>query len=66
MVQVSPDAHGRITLPKELVEYAGIESAAVVVGCFDYAEIWAQEAYDRMKAEEDVSALLSELESLGL
>lgn len=66
MVQVSPDSQGRITLPKELVEYAGIESAAVVVGCFDYAEIWAQEAYDRMKAQEDVSALLSELESLGL
>ena len=64
--KVTPDSQGRITLPKELVEYARIESAAVVVGCFDYAEIWAQEAYDRMKAEEDVSALLSELESLGL
>lgn len=66
MVQVSPDSQGRITLPKELVEYAGIEGSAVVVGCFDYAEIWAEEAYDRMKSEEDVSAMLAELESLGL
>ena len=66
MAQVSPDSQGRITLPKELVEYAGIEGSAVVVGCFDYAEIWAEATYDQMKANEDVSALLSELESLGL
>ncbi len=66
MVQVSPDSQGRITLPKELVEHAGIEGSAVVVGCFDYAEIWAEAAYDRMKSEEDVSAMLAELESLGL
>ncbi len=66
MVQVSPDSQGRITLPKELVEYAGIDGSAVVVGCFDYAEIWAEDAYDRMKSEEDVSAMLAELESLGL
>ena len=66
MVQVSPDSQGRITLPKELVEYAEIDGSAVVVGCFDYAEIWAEDAYDRMKSEEDVSAMLAELESLGL
>lgn len=66
MVQVSPDSQGRITLPKELVEYAGIECSAVVVGCFDYAEIWAEEAYDQMKSSENVSELLSELEALGL
>ena len=66
MVQVSPDSQGRITLPRELADYAEIESSAVVVGCFDYAEIWAEEAYDRMKSEENVGELLAELESLGL
>ena len=66
MVQVSPDSQGRITLPKELVEYAGIEGSAVVVGCCYYAEIWAEDAYDRIKAAEDVSDLRAELESLGL
>lgn len=66
MVQVSPDSQGRITLPRELVEYAEIESSAVVVGCFDYAEIWAEAAYDQMKSSEDVAELLSELEALGL
>ena len=66
MVQVSPDSQGRITLPKDLVDHASIEKGAVVVGCCDYAEIWAEEVYDRMKAEENLPMLLAELESLGL
>ena len=66
MVQVSPDSQGRITLPKDLVDHALIEKGAVVVGCCDYAEIWAEEVYDQMKAEENLPMLLAELESLGL
>lgn len=66
MARVSPDSQGRITLPKELVEYADIREAAVVVGCGDYAEIWSEEAYEKLKAELDVSKLLEELEKLGL
>lgn len=66
MAQVSPDSQGRITLPKELVEHAEIEGTAVVVGCFHYAEIWSEAGYAQIKAQEDVSQLLVELESLGL
>ena len=66
MAQVEPDAQGRIVLPQELVDYAGIVRGAVVVGCCDYAEIWADEAYEKMKEEEDQQALVEELESLGL
>lgn len=66
MEQVSPDAQGRIVLPEELVGYAGIEKGVVVVGCFDYAEIWAEADYDKLKAEEDVDEMISELESFGL
>ena len=66
MTQVSPDSHGRITLPKELVDHAGIEGTAVVVGCFDYAEIWAEEAYEKLKSEEDVDQMIADLEELGL
>ncbi len=67
LAQVSPDSQGRITLPPELVEYAELgERSAVVVGCCDYAEIWSEKRYDEMKAQEDVSELLEELEELGL
>ena len=66
LVQVTPDVQGRIVLPQELVAHAQIERNAVVVGCCDYAEIWAEELYDKMKEDEDVSDMLAELESLGL
>ena len=64
--QVSPDAQGRIIRPPALIQYASIEKGAVVVGCGKYGEIWAEETYEALKQEEDLSAILEELESLGL
>ena len=63
--QVTPDSQGRIVLPQELVEYAAIEKNIVVVGCGHYAEVWAEEAYERQKVEVDRDALIAELEELG-
>ena len=34
------DQQGRINLPVDLMEYAGIDKDAVFVGCGDYIEIW--------------------------
>ena len=66
MVEVTPDAHGRVVLPKELITHAQIDRNVVVVGCYNYAEIWAEEAYEKLKAEEDVGQMIAELEELGL
>jgi DNA-binding transcriptional regulator/RsmH inhibitor MraZ len=55
-----------VVIPQELVEYAKIERNIVVVGCGDYAEIWAEATYDANKAEIDVAELIGELEELGL
>ncbi|MBQ1262155.1 MAG: division/cell wall cluster transcriptional repressor MraZ [Clostridia bacterium] len=66
MTQVTPDSQGRILLPKDLAQYAEIEHDVVVVGCYDYAEIWAEEAYSRLKENEDVEEMIRELESFGL
>ena len=64
--RVSPDSQGRITLPRELVDFAGIVSGAVVVGCHGYAEIWADERYTKQKDEIDIQRFLEDLEELGL
>jgi MraZ protein len=64
--EVTPDAQGRIVLPKELISYAEIQRNVVVVGCYDCAEIWAEESYNKLKEEEDIEEMLAELESLGL
>ena len=66
LAQVTPDAQGRIVLPQELVEYAEIGKNVTIVGCCDYAEIWADKNYEQLKAEEDISEILAELEELGL
>lgn len=66
LVQVTPDSQGRIVLPAELTLYAAIEKNAVVVGCGDYAEIWAEAAYDRMQGDVDLEEMIGELEELGL
>lgn len=66
MTQVTPDSQGRILLPKDLVQYAEIARDVVVVGCYDYAEIWAEESYNKLKENEDVEEMIRELESFGL
>ncbi|MBE6592662.1 MAG: division/cell wall cluster transcriptional repressor MraZ [Ruminococcaceae bacterium] len=64
--QVSPDSQGRIVIPAALVEYAGISKSAVVVGCGKYAEIWSEENYNAMVAEENIADIKDLLESYGL
>ena len=66
LTQVVPDSQGRIVLPQELVDHAEILRDAIVVGCGDYAEIWAEEVYDQIKEEIDLEEMISELEELGL
>ena len=57
LVQVTPDSQGRIVLPPELVAHAEMVKNTVIVGCCDYAEIWAEEKYEALKADEDLSEI---------
>lgn len=64
--QATPDSQGRIILPPSLVQHAEITKGAVVVGCGAYAEIWAEEVYERALEDEDLDDIKSVLESFGL
>jgi MraZ protein len=44
--ELSLDAAGRVLLPKNLQEYAGITTEVVLACQFNKIEVWAQEAYD--------------------
>ncbi len=44
--ELSLDAAGRVLLPKNLTEYAGIKNDVVLACQFNKIEVWAQEAYD--------------------
>ena len=49
-----------------LVEQACIKKEAVVVGCGSYIEIWSKENYETTVADEDLDAIIQDLEALGL
>ena len=42
---VDMDSDGRITIPQEFLDYAGLSNEVVIIGCIDHAEIWSVEAY---------------------
>ncbi len=53
MVEAQLDAQGRLTLDKELRDFAQLEagSAVVVAGSFDRVEIWNPASYERQTAQ---------------
>jgi MraZ protein len=56
------DGQGRITLPKRLMDFAGITDKATIVGTLDHIEVWSSEALDDYSANdsEEVYAELAE------
>jgi len=55
-VQVSLDKAGRICLPDEMAQAAGIKDEVVLVGLLDRFEIWNPERYQKVKATDAVLA----------
>ena len=48
---VTPDSHGRILIPANLLEYAQIEKTAVVTGAGDHIEIWNETKWDILQKQ---------------
>jgi MraZ protein len=55
----SLDGQGRITLPKGLMEFAGVNEKALIIGAFDHIEIWDPDVFEQYASgqTEDYSAL---------
>ncbi len=68
--EVAPDSQGRVAIPQELREWAGIEpnSEVVVAGCTNWVEIWDKKRYDAMmKAElENGEQLMDIAKEMGI
>lgn len=60
------DAQGRVLIPQNLREFAGLVKNVSVVGCNNHAEIWDSEAWNEVfSAEttpENIAAVMEELE----
>ena len=46
------DAAGRILLPQNLREYAGLTKDVTVVGCNNHAELWDSESWQKQQSSE--------------
>lgn len=55
-VQVALDKAGRLCLPEEMAQAAGIEKEAILVGLVDRFQIWNPERYQAVEAEDEALA----------
>lgn len=62
---VAPDAQGRILLPKHLLEYAGVEKEALVIGAGKRAEIWKPAVYEETMNKLTPESMEEEFMKLG-
>jgi len=63
--EVQPDSQGRVLIPAELLEYAGIQKSAVVIGCGRRAEIWAEDTWKERNSMEVSTDLAAQMIELG-
>ena len=60
------DAQGRVLVPQNLRDYAGLNKNVTVVGCNNHAEFWDSDAWAQVNAiettPENIAAVMEELE----
>lgn len=62
--EVEPDLQGRVIIPTELRNRAGIGKQAVVIGASNHAEIWEPTKWDEAQkaiTDEDIRGLLEQI-----
>ena len=64
--QVELDKQGRILLPANLREFAGLDKDVVLVGVGSRIEIWSKEKWESMATDENMDDITSAMEALGL
>ena len=68
--EIEIDGHGRILLPRELREFAGLDRQAILIGQGNKFELWDEDSWNEKRdawlGDEDESDLPAELESLSL
>ena len=63
---VEVDKQGRINLPANLREYAGIDKEVVSVGVFSRVEIWSKERYQENSDFDDMDEIAEHMADLGI
>lgn len=68
--EIDIDGHGRILLPRELREFAGLDRQAILLGQGNKFELWDEASWNEKRdawlSDDDEADLPAELESLSL
>ncbi len=66
--ELTVDKQGRIIIPQNLRDYAGIDKEVVITGVATKIEIWSKEVFEsnRKEEEEDFYDLIDEYEELDI
>lgn len=59
--EVTEDVHGRTTLPKSVIAYAGLSGNVVTVGMGSFIEVWDQAAYEKDIGSKSMKSIISAL-----
>ena len=63
--EMVPDQQGRILIPQDLRQFAGLEKDVVVIGANNKAEIWNRASWEIANAAVDLDEMMSILDTLG-
>ncbi len=64
--EVETDKQGRILIPSQLREDAGIDKDVVVIGVMDRVEIWDKQRWENMRASMDNAAFDQSITELNI
>jgi len=64
--ELNPDKQGRVLIPSDLRDFAGLTKDVVVIGLDDKAEIWDKEKWDAQQNNMDMAAMLAAMQQLGI
>ena len=63
---VEVDKMGRILIPQDLREYAGLEKDVILTGLADKIEIWSKERFEAESETQDISDTLEKMADWGI
>jgi MraZ protein len=64
-MEASLDPQGRIVVPAEYCQHAGIEKRVLIIGCMDEVQIWSPERYQEVSQSPEEQSAKEELKKFG-
>ena len=64
--EMEPDKQGRMLVPPDLREYAGLEKEVVFAGVGGHIEIWDKAKWEDVTSFDDINDIAEELSNIGI